>query len=171
MSEAVIVRALTEDDLAMVLAWRNHPEIRRFMFTQHEITLIEHLQWFKKNIQDSSRRLLIVQEDSIPIGYVQFNNVQIGGEADWGFYLRPNVANGTGWKLGSAALEHAFIDLKLNKVCGQAIESNYKSIRFHERLGFKRDKERIYFKEVVNELKNIVCFEIHFDEWKSLNLK
>ena len=32
----------------MVLAWRNHPAVRGFMLTQHEISLDEHRQWFAR---------------------------------------------------------------------------------------------------------------------------
>ena len=32
------LRRLTEDDVPMILPWRNHPDVRRFMYTQHEIS-------------------------------------------------------------------------------------------------------------------------------------
>lgn len=151
----------------MVLVWRNHPDVRRFMFTQHEIGLEEHRNWFAKASMDTSRRLLIVEEAKQPIGYVQFSKVADGGIADWGFYVRPDAPKGTGRILGTMALNHAFGPLKLHKVCGQAIACNQASIAFHQRLGFVlegvlRDQQRIS-----GSYYNLHCFGLLGNEWQS----
>lgn len=167
MIENLQIRSMVEEDLTMVLAWRNHPEVRRFMFTQHEISKTEHTQWFLRVVQDITRRLLIVQESSSPIGYVQFSNVEPGGVADWGFYARPDATKGTGSKLGELALEHAFCQLKLHKVCGQAIENNQASIRFHERLGFKCEGVLRDQKRIDNTYKTLIYFGLLANEWQA----
>jgi UDP-4-amino-4,6-dideoxy-N-acetyl-beta-L-altrosamine N-acetyltransferase len=161
------IRKMREADLEMVLEWRNHSDVRRFMFTQHEISLAEHTQWFSKAEQDGSRRLLIVEELGSPIGYVQFSNVVTGGIADWGFYVRPNAEKGTGRKLGALALGYAFDALKLHKVCGQAIAKNQASIRFHESLGFKREAELRDQMCISNEYHNLICFGLLANEWQA----
>ncbi|WP_233254472.1 UDP-4-amino-4,6-dideoxy-N-acetyl-beta-L-altrosamine N-acetyltransferase [Limnohabitans sp. 2KL-51] len=167
MTENLLIRSMIEDDLPMVLAWRNHPEVRRYMFTHHEISLAEHTQWFMRAVQDNARRLLIVQEQGSPIGYVQFSNVEPGGVADWGFYARPEAAKGTGSKLGASALEHAFGQLKLHKVCGQAIDTNQASIRFHERLGFKREGVLRDQKRMNEQYQTLICFGLLAHEWQA----
>lgn len=166
MFDACLIRVVAEDDLPMVLAWRNHPDVRRFMFTQHEIGLEEHHNWFAKASLDSSRCLLIVEEAKQAIGYVQFSQVSDGGIADWGFYARPNAPRGTGRKLGTMALNHAFGPLKLHKVCGQAVGSNQASIAFHQRLGFVlegvlRDQRRIE-----GAYHSLHCFGLLAREWQ-----
>ena len=40
------LRPLMEQDLEMVLQWRNHPEINRYMYNQTAISWEEHRQWF-----------------------------------------------------------------------------------------------------------------------------
>jgi len=171
MTENLLVRSMTEDDLPMVLEWRNHPEVRRYMFTQHEISLAEHTDWFMWAVQDNTRRLLIVQEQGSPIGYLQFSNVVTGGVANWGFYARPDAAKGTGRKLGTSALDHAFNELKLHKVCGQAFDTNQASIRFHERLGFKREAVLSYQNRVNDAVQTLIEFGLLDSEWKALNVK
>lgn len=151
----------------MVLAWRNHPDVRRFMFTQHEISLAEHTQWFMRAAQDITRRLLIVHEQGCPIGYVQFSNVEPGGIADWGFYARPDAGKGTGKKLGKSALDHAFGQLKLHKVCGQSIESNHASIRFHEQMGFRREGVLRDQKCMNNQYQTLIYFGLLVHEWQT----
>lgn len=167
MTENLQIRSMDEEDLSIVLAWRNHPEVRRFMFTQHEISLAEHTQWFKRVVQDNTRRLLIVQEQGCPIGYVQFSNVEPGGVADWGFYARPDASKGAGRKLGILALDHAFGQLELHKVCGQAIETNHASIRFHERLGFKREAVLRNQKRMNDQYQTLICFGLLAHEWQA----
>lgn len=41
------IRPMVYADLERVLAWRNHPDVRRYMYTQHEITLDEHQRWYE----------------------------------------------------------------------------------------------------------------------------
>ena len=170
MLEASTIRAVTYDDLPMVLRWRNHPEVRRFMFTQHEISLDEHRNWFARVSQDPSRRLFIVEEAQEAIGYVQFNSVSPGGVADWGFYTRPDAPKGSGRKLGVAALRHAFGALKLHKVCGQAIESNQSSINFHSRLGFRLEGVLREQQRINDRYHTLYCYGLLAHEWQSEQL-
>lgn len=126
-------------DLDRVLAWRNHPEIRRHMFTQHEITFEEHQRWFERTAQDPRQHLLIFEVNRQPLGFVNFNVLTRGGIADWGFYAAPDAPKGSGRRLGQAALSHAFLQLKFHKVCGQALAENVGSIGLHRSLGFAQE--------------------------------
>lgn len=166
MLEASTIRAVTYDDLPMVLVWRNHPEVRRFMFTQHEISLDEHRDWFARVSHDPSRRLFIVEEVQEAIGYVQFNSVSPGGVTDWGFYARPDAPKGSGRKLGVVALQHAFRELKLHKVCGQAIESNQASINFHSRLGFRLEGVLREQQRINDQYHTLYCYGLLANEWQ-----
>lgn len=130
-----LVRSMREADLADVLQWRNRPDIRRFMYTQHEIGAAEHLAWFEHALKDPRRHILIIEDDGRPIGFVQFTE-RTNGVAAWGFYVAPDAPKGSGQKLGVAALNHAFQNLGFKKVCGEAIALNERSVAFHRRLGF-----------------------------------
>lgn len=166
MPETCIIRPVTAGDLPMVLAWRNHPAVRAFMLTRHEIALDEHRAWFARASMDPTRRLLIVEDASGPVGYAQFANVKDGGVADWGFYACPDAPRGSGRKLGVAALNHAFGALDLHKVCGQAIDSNRASIALHTRLGFAREgvlRDQHY---IDGAYQSLVCFGLLKHEWQ-----
>ena len=165
MTEAGSVRLLTYEDLPTLLAWRNHLDVRRFMLTQHEITLEEHQRWFSAASQDSTRRLLIVEDAHGAIGFVQFSSVGPGSVAEWGFYARPDAAKGSGRKIGFAALDYAFQGLRLHKVCGQAIERNVTSIAFHKRLGFQQEgvlREQV---RIEGTYHTLLCFGMLATEW------
>ncbi|MGX5805255.1 UDP-4-amino-4,6-dideoxy-N-acetyl-beta-L-altrosamine N-acetyltransferase [Bradyrhizobium sp. Arg314] len=158
MSEPFSVRAMIAEDLPMVLAWRNHWDVRRFMFTQHEIGLDEHRNWFARSSREETRRLLVVLDGEVPIGFVQFDNVADAGASNWGFYADPQATKGTGKMLGFAALNYAFDELKLHKVCGQAVDFNTASIALHERLGFSQEGILREQQRIDGVYRSLVCF-------------
>lgn len=150
----------------MVLSWRNHPAVRDFMLTQHEISLEEGLQWFARVKVDKTRQQLIVMDGTAPLGFVQFNSVSQGGIADWGFYVRPNAPKGSGSKLGQAALIHAFNIIGLHKVCGQAIERNAASFAFHQKMGFREEGRLRDQQRIKDRYHTLVCFGLLANEWQ-----
>lgn len=123
----------------MVLAWRNHPKVRSFMFTQHEIQPAEHREWFAQAAEDPSKQLLIVEREGQPFGYAQFSNLSSNRVAEWGFYVSPHAVPGSGLRLGIAAINHAFNHLGLYEIRGIVMKANHASINFHHRLGFISD--------------------------------
>lgn len=135
----ITARKMCQQDLNIVLSWRNHPNVRRFMLTQHEIKLHEHHAWFDRSSKDETKALLVIVEDGAPIGCVIFMNMGIKSTADWSFYVDPEGKPGAGHKVCLAALDVAFNKLKLHKVAGQVLDFNEASIRLHRRLGFTQE--------------------------------
>jgi UDP-4-amino-4,6-dideoxy-N-acetyl-beta-L-altrosamine N-acetyltransferase len=161
------VRAMSDEDLGRVLAWRNHPEVRRFMYTQHEIGPTEHARWFESASQDSRRHLLIFEIAGTPQGFINLHQIASGGIADWGFYAAPDSPAGTGQQLGRSALEHAFGVLKLHKVCGQALAYNEHSIKFHQRLGFRQEGTLRQQHFDGQRYHDVWCFGLLSAEWQA----
>ncbi|HVK99653.1 MAG TPA: UDP-4-amino-4,6-dideoxy-N-acetyl-beta-L-altrosamine N-acetyltransferase [Dongiaceae bacterium] len=165
------VRPMTTDDLQQVLAWRNHEAVRRFMLTQHEISLAEHIQWFARASRDDGRHLLIFEtstseNDSDPLGFVSFQALAQGGVAEWGFYVAPGAPRGTGSQMGQTALQYAFDALGFDKVEGQALAHNESSIRFHVRMGFTQEGvlRRHHFDGA--RYHDLICFGLLANEWQ-----
>ena len=157
---------MTHADLMRVLAWRNHLDVRRYMYTQNEITLDEHQSWFERTVQDARKHLLIFELDNQPLGFVNFSE-STGGVADWGFYAAPDAAKGIGRQLGQAALNHAFNKLKLHKICGQALAFNERSIQFHKTLGFQQERilrDQHYDGE---RYHHVICFGLLSHDWQA----
>jgi UDP-4-amino-4,6-dideoxy-N-acetyl-beta-L-altrosamine N-acetyltransferase len=165
MTPCGTVRRMTADDLAQVLRWRNHPDIRAFMFTQHEISPEEHALWFAKADADPARHLLIYEVDGEPLGFASLARRGEPGAADWGFYLAPGAPRGSGTGLGAAVLDHAFAVLRLDEVRGEALAFNTASIRMHERLGFRREGERRQPDDGGGGEHAVICFGLRRDEW------
>lgn len=161
-----LVRPMAMSDLEMVLAWRNHPDVRRYMYNRHEISTDEHRNWFELAANDPKRHLLIYEIGSTPLGFINIHEVAPGGIADWGFYAAPDAPQGTGRALGNVALSHAFINLCLHKLCGQVIAFNERSIQFHLKLGFLKEGvlQQQYFDN--NRYHDVWCFGLLAHHWR-----
>lgn len=161
-----MLRRMNIDDLELVLSWRNHPEVSRYMYTQHMITMPEHERWFSSASKQEGRHLLIFEINGHSQGFVNLNETIRNRIADWGFYMAPDSAKGTGIFMGESLLAFAFDELGLHKVCGQVISKNLRSVKFHERLGFKKEGQlrEHYFDG--NGYQDIINFGILSKEWK-----
>ena len=150
---------MRENDLETVLCWRNHPDVRKCMLSQHEITMTEHRAWFAQSVNDDSRALLVLEQDDQMIGCVVFSNVSFKGAADWSFYVDPDSEPGTGKKVCKCGLGYAFDFLNLNSVLGRVRDTNIASIRLHARLGFTQFEDRS--EKLFIDGKNV---DLHFFE-------
>lgn len=134
-----IVRKMEYSDLSMVLAWRNHEDVQRFMISKGIISPEEHLGWYQKTIADPARWLLIYEENFIPIGFIQFELVSgLEGVVDWGFYVAPYASKGVGTRMGKAALTYIFSFKNVSIVRGFVLGSNEISKSYHLRMGFSQ---------------------------------
>ena len=160
-----LLRPMDRNDLEQVLSWRNDTEIRRYMFTQHEIAIDEHTRWFEKVSNDKTRKLLILERTGDAVGFVQFTIQAENRTADWGFYVAPDAPKGTGQALGQVAMIYAFERLGLRKICGQALDFNERSIRFHQHLGFQRESvlRDQYFDGT--SYHDLILFDLLRDDW------
>ena len=135
------LRPLSEADLSLILGWRNAPEVRRNMYSKHEITQEEHLSWFQRLQHDPQSLWFIhVDPEGRLDGVVYFTQYQaVKGNSFWGFYTAPKSLPGTGARLGFEAIDKAFFEMKLHKLNSEVVITNEASIRFHLKLGFKQE--------------------------------
>lgn len=162
------LRRVAIDDAALLLSWRNHPEVKRYMFSQNEITLEGHIAWLSNALNDKNKVLLVYEEDFVPKGFVSFIRSSTSPSVvDWGFYTAPDAEKGTGTRLGTAVLAYAFDQCGFHKICGQVLEFNQRSIRFHEKLGFKL--EGVLSEQYLQGGKHIAihCFGMLASQWNN----
>lgn len=134
------LRFMQISDLDMVRSWRNHPSVRDYMFQQYEIGAEEHRQWFDRKNQDENDFLLIFEKDREPIGFLHLA-IKSFDTVEWGFYLAPTMQGGLGNIFGQKAVEYCFHTLKAKFIHGEVLMDNVRSQRFHEKLGFIKEKD------------------------------
>lgn len=161
------VREMTEEDLAKVLEWRNHSDVRHYMYSKNRISLAEHRKWFADTKKDPAITLLIYEQETEALGFLNITRTSFFDVADWGFYIAPNAPKGCGRGLGEKALQYAFIDMDLRKVCGQVIGFNERSILFHKALGFTEEGRLREQYSDGNQFHDVLCFGLLQYEWKA----
>lgn len=158
------IRPMQDGDLLDVLAWRNDADVRRCMLDQHVITLDETRDWFDCAQKDPNQRLLIVESEAGPLGFVRFTRLS-PTIAEWGFYAVPGSPRGTGTRLAARALEYAFQQLDLHKVCARVLDNNQHSIRLHEKLGFVHEGVLRDQQMIGDQYHDLVCYGLLRREW------
>lgn len=144
MTDAVDVamRAPSAQDSERLLAWRNLPEIRRWMYTDHEIARDEHARWFAGMLADPSRTYWIIELDGAPVGLANLADTSpIHGRTAWAYYLaEPSVrGRGVGAWVEFFVIEHVFATLGFNKLTCEVLVENEAVWKMHEAFGFQRE--------------------------------
>lgn len=92
---------LTEQELEMVLEWRNHPSVRKWMNNSEPITLDRHLQFVVSLRNSQNCACYLVMEEKRFIGVIQLNDIYNNEVRDVGMYVNPTLlTRGIGIRLG-----------------------------------------------------------------------
>lgn len=133
-----LLRAIRNEELELMLSWRNAPSVRANMYTQHEIGLTEHLAWWERMKSRPEHQYFMYELHCKPHGIVGLNNIDLTNNCtSWAFYASPEAPKGTGSKMELLALEEVFGKQQLNKLCCEVLAFNKPVIRLHEKFGFK----------------------------------
>lgn len=131
------LRGISDEELELMLSWRNMPNVRANMYTRHEIDLEEHLKWWDRVKESPKFEYKIYENNSTPLGIVGFVDIdKTNKNSSWAFYAAPNAPKGTGSKMEFLALEYAFHELELKKLHCEVLDFNKPVIRLHEKFGF-----------------------------------
>ena len=91
------LRPMCDDDLELVLSWRNAPNVRKNMYSQDEIALSDHLRWWANINESPQDAYFVFEQDVEPLGVVSFTEIDLKNQsALWAFYASPSAPKGTG---------------------------------------------------------------------------
>ena len=161
------LREVSKTDLAYLYEWRNADHVRLFMMNDDIIALENHYRWFKSLEGDNRRKLMICLYKEKPIGSVQFAIDAKNQTCEWGFYIGDlSSPPGSGSMMGILALDYAFGQLAVRKVCAQVLDFNVKSLAYHRKLGF--EEEGILKSQIVRDGKfiDVVLFGLLKEKWE-----
>ncbi|WP_434153614.1 UDP-4-amino-4,6-dideoxy-N-acetyl-beta-L-altrosamine N-acetyltransferase [Pseudomonas sp. JZ134] len=163
------LRPVTESDLNNMRLWRNAPNVRLNMYTQHEISQEEHLAWWRNSSNSTENRYFIYELNGRSLGVVCYNKIDvISRNAAWGFYAAPDAPKGTGTMMEFLALDYAFECLRLHKLYCEVLGYNIPVIKLHRKFGFSQEgvfKEQYIFKD---KYVDIYRFGMLHSDWKNL---
>lgn len=160
------LRPMAENDLDLVLEWRNAEDVRRNMYTHHVISPEEHSRWWQRVSIDPFSRLLIFEIDARPAGVVTFSRYTgKNGSATWAFYSGDRSRRGIGSQMERAALEYAFETLEVRRLECEVLDFNRPVVDFHLKHGFTLEGTRrdAYMRD--GEHHDIYCLSMLSTEW------
>ena len=145
---------LNENDKLQALNMRNHPQIKKWMYSRDSISEENHFGFIKNLEIDIERRYFLVKQKDNIIGSINFSKINFENSVELGIYTNPFLqSKGAGKILESAASQYAFIELDVEKIKLEVFPSNERAIRFYNKCGFKFiDTKKI-------NQKNIMCME------------
>ena len=138
MNRLGILRSIADEELELILSWRNEPAVRANMYTRHEISREEHLTWWEKTKERADQKYFMYELAGEPIGVAAFSAIDIKNQnSAWAFYTSPAAPRGCGAKMEYLMLEHAFGVLKLHKLYCEVLAFNSAVIKLHQKFAFK----------------------------------
>lgn len=155
------------DAQARVRDLRNHIDVRRFMYSSHEISEDEHAKWLTSLEGNPRQRVFVVMRDGAVAGIVSLNAINpTHHTADWAFYLDPALqGQGLGSLVEFWLLDHAFEQAGLHKLNCEVLESNAAVVKMHRKFGFAIEgvRRRNILKDGVRV--DVVLLGITREEW------
>lgn len=120
---------------------RNAEDVRRWMYTDHEISANEHLAWIHSLKQNTDRIVFVVMDETeTPLGVVSADAIDRHNQkADWAFYLTAEARGGLGSALEYAFIEFVFDRLALQKLNCAVLEGNDAVVRQHTKFLFQEE--------------------------------
>ena len=165
--ECSSLRDLAAGDIALLRVWRNSDRVSRSMRNQHVVSRAEHDAWFAATLKDPSVRHAVFECCGTPLGLVSLKELDpTTSDASWGFYIGEDWAPvGSGSRMAILALDRAFGDMGLQRVRAEVLTGNEMSLRFHDRLGFRRKGTVSETAPDGPETLEWVTFELDADDW------
>ncbi|EAI4429055.1 UDP-4-amino-4,6-dideoxy-N-acetyl-beta-L-altrosamine N-acetyltransferase [Campylobacter lari] len=144
---------LNQEEIKLVLKWRNNESIAKFMKTQN-ITLKEHLSFLSSLKTNTTKKYFLVYDDKIIIGVINFINIT-NNSCEFGLY---GIKKGVGNLLMQKIKSYAFSVLKIQTLNACVFKENTKALNLYLKHGFEIIKEdnNFYFINLNNPHKDIV---------------
>lgn len=167
----VSLRPMTETDSPQVHGWRNLPDVRRNMYTDHIITADEHALWFPVALVAPDRRYWMIVCDGEAIGVANLADLSSRHRrCAFGVYLGADDLRGKG--IGRAVQfllqREAFETLGLHKLCCEVLAFNTPAMEMYLKLGFVREgiqRAHIVKDDVPCDVHQLAMFD---EDWHRL---
>lgn len=160
-------RAIEEDDLPILLEWRNSPEVHSKMLTEHVITWEEHLAWYHRISQlDPCLNFAFTYQGKL-VGYQGCTYDREQGIVSPGSYLGVGIflPVDAGIRMGDMFCEYATSVLKAKKLVVEIFLDNARVLKMNEMCGYKLQEK--LFRKHCGVMKEVAVLAMDIKDWKS----
>ncbi len=128
----IAFKDLSANQIEVIYHWRNHIEVRKWMYNPEAFSFKTHCQYLENVVQSAEKFYWLVIEKGKAIGVISLQE-NAKSQWEWGFYLNPSYF-GTGYAIHLIyyALNFFFEDLKLKTLVGYVNCMNTNAILLHE---------------------------------------
>lgn len=145
---------LSYDPILMVLSWRNHEKVRKYMLNQDEISLKNHLDFIEYLKTTTEKLYFLVRQNDNFIGVIDFYNFK-DSSCEFGLYANPEIKlAGIGKILTECCIKYAFDILGLKKLKLEVLSDNERAINLYKKYNFQE-----VGKKGVNN-REVICMEL-----------
>ncbi|MFW2353452.1 UDP-4-amino-4,6-dideoxy-N-acetyl-beta-L-altrosamine N-acetyltransferase [Aliarcobacter butzleri] len=144
---------LSQDEKKMILEWRNRLDIQKWMYTQNDISLEEHLKFIDSLKTIKSKLYFLVKKENTYIGVIDFTQIKPKKSLHMGIYTNPDL-KGYGKILLETIIYFSFEILKVEKIFSEVYFENERAFSLYKIYGFKE-----YSCKIVND-KKVICMEL-----------
>ena len=145
---------LSQEEKMMILVWRNKIDIQKWMHTQNDISLEEHLDFINSLKKIKDKLYFLVKKDNIYIGVIDFTQIKPNESLHMGIYANPDL-KGYGKILLETIIYFSFEILKVEKIFSEVYFENERAFSLYKIYGFKE-----YSYKIVND-KKLICMELN----------
>lgn len=165
------LRDLAADDADLLYAWRQSPEVGRWMSDADFPSEIDHRVWFDRLRAASDMRGWMITRNGKATGLLTFTGLDgPHRRAEWNWFLGGADARGRG--VGRAAqalgLDRAFYELKLHKVFAEVMADNDAALKALSGAGFRREGYLPGHVLKDGQPRDVVLLGMTADLWRSV---
>ena len=137
------LRKISLDDTINIVKWRNSPSVKKFLFSQEDITEEQHIYYFKNYIETGRVLQYIISVDNIDCGTTFLKNINLDEkEAEFGIFIGKSEFRGKGIAtfVVKKMIEIGFKSLNLKRIYLSVLKSNIAAVKSYEHAGFKQTR-------------------------------
>ena len=144
------------EEKKMVLSWRNHPDIKQWMYNSDDISLENHLLFIETLKNCADKLYFLVKQHNNYIGVIDFTNIDKSNKSsEFGLYSNIDIQiPGIGRVLENVCIDYAFNILNINILKLEVFSKNVQVRNLHKKFKF----EETGIKEVNG--KEVICMEL-----------
>ena len=140
--QKITLRAIEKRDVEVLRNWRNHPEMRKYLFSHMPVSEIQQAGWYERSASDTRNQILMVDDPTgQTVGYVQLSRIDYKNRSvEIGGHLSPEAqGQGYGRDAFHTLMRFAFRQMNMHRVSLEVFDFNDRAIALYKKLGFHEE--------------------------------
>ena len=154
---AYAFREIHEEDLPMLLEWRNSPRVHSMMLTDHVITWEEHKSWFRRIKDEAREGFFIFTFNGEPVGYSCPGGAYIGAP--------DKCPKDAGIVLFFMSTDQTFARSDVTESNIVVFADNENALRLNKFLGYEFDRAKDYCVTKDGKQRAVMCGVLTRERW------